>query len=175
MSLVIGVSGKINSGKTTIANFISERYHFNYVSFGNFLRNQAKMHGFKATRRVLQDLGQNFVESDVDAFTKNVLYSNNWDGISSLVIDGIRHINVYKSIQNHITPLRFRLIYVATDDIIRQERDKSSNINILENHPVERDTKADLIRVADLVIDGNLSLEKNAKKLEKWMNSFGFV
>src|SRR3569833_1687057 len=89
---VIGISGKIGSGKTTLAEFTAQRFQVPYVSFGNYVRHVAKERGIVENRENLQNLGQDLINEDIDQFCRKVLYFDGWDGKSSLILDGIRHV-----------------------------------------------------------------------------------
>ena len=51
--LVIGVSGLIGAGKDTFADYLKG---FKKIVFGDLIREDAKKHNLKPTRKVLQDL-----------------------------------------------------------------------------------------------------------------------
>jgi hypothetical protein len=45
--IIIGITGKINSGKTTISNYLEEEYEFKQYSFADPIKNMAISFGFR--------------------------------------------------------------------------------------------------------------------------------
>lgn len=157
MIIVIGISGKIASGKSTIADLISENRAIPIVRFGDYVRKIALENGISVSRAALQDLGQELVDTQLREFCFNVLFSSGWRKDTSLVIDGIRHVQVYNMIKELIYPLPIHLIFVTVSDVIRANR-LTSDPNRLDHHKTEYDVIHTLKSVADTVINGDLPI-----------------
>jgi cytidylate kinase len=112
MNIIIGISGKIGSGKTTLAEYLSSELKIHIASFGDYVRYIANHAGIKIERKELQSLGHDLLENDLEEFCKNVLSHGKWDGQSSLIIDGIRHIKVLEQLKKLVYPLPLYLIYL---------------------------------------------------------------
>jgi dephospho-CoA kinase len=167
MSFVIGFSGKIGSGKTTVAKYISEKFNLLYIGFGDYVKHEAFLRKIKITRKNLQDLGQMMYEEDELEFCQNVLNFHKWDGSSNAVIDGIRHLKVNSTLKKLILPLPYYLIHVETSDASRKERIGLKDTSHLDSHPTEKAVQQNLALAADFVINGNESLEIIEKKVSE--------
>lgn len=172
MSFVVGFSGKIGSGKTTIAKYAAEKFKITYVSFGDYIKREAFLRKIKITRKNLQNLGQLMYEQDELKFCQNVLDYYNWDGSSSLIIDGIRHLKVNSTLKKLALPLPYFLIYIETNDNLRKQRIGLNNISLLDNHPTEKAVQQNLIVAANYVIDSDEPLEITEKKVEELFSLF---
>ena len=56
--MIIGLTGSLGAGKDTILEYL-ESQGFNYFTFSNILREEAKNRNMELTRKNLQDLGNN--------------------------------------------------------------------------------------------------------------------
>lgn len=175
MNAVIAVSGRIGSGKTTLAENIAQRFEFSFVSFGNYVRNVAEKRSIEANRENLQNLGQDLINTDIIQFCKNVLYFDGWDGKSSLIVDGIRHFEVYNAIKDIIFPLPLYLFYIDTKNEIRQRRLGNKNLDAMDSHVTELDVRISLPNLADLIIDGSLPLTRNQIFVDDWMRNSNLI
>lgn len=99
----IVISGKIASGKTTLAKRLVTEFNAEYISFGEYIRNEATKQGYKLSRENLQNLGEylinkngyyNFVLNVFNYFT-NPFQSDN----KIIVIEGVRHVDILKEIK----------------------------------------------------------------------------
>ncbi len=118
IKLFIGVSGKISSGKSTIAHFIADKYKIPYVSSGDFLRKYCASNNLPADRISLQDLGQKFVDKDPQLFFQNIAFSQGEQDY--IIFDSIRHlagIDFIKEISE-----KSILIYMDVEDKILYDR-----------------------------------------------------
>ena len=96
MNLRICVAGKISSGKSTLVKAIFLHVGFPIISFGGILRDYSMSNGLPATRRDLQQLGQEIIDRlGFEGFVKWMVNHSavSWD--SSLIIDGLRHVEIY--------------------------------------------------------------------------------
>jgi dephospho-CoA kinase len=169
MSIIIGISGKMGSGKTTLAKLLSSTYDIPIVSFGDYVRSEAKKRDLVESRILLQELGQSMLEKDAVAFCKNVLYSK-WDGKTSLIVDGIRHRSVYEIIWQLVAPRKFILIYVASIDSIRLKRLNISSFNNIDNHATEIEITNYLESISDIKINNNDGLFSLGNQIKEMMS-----
>src|ERR1700748_391819 len=144
-SIVIGISGRISSGKSTIAKRIHKHLNASIMSFGKFLMDYSIERELPITRDDLQSLGEHFVKADSTRFLQDVLDSQ--DFIPPIVIiEGIRHKSIYNEIKRRSTQTLFIFIDVPMNLRYQwyneriKDCDKKVSLEKFQNidsHPVE--------------------------------------
>ena len=159
-SIVIGFAGKIASGKSTLSTIFAKERGWPYVSFGDYVRLVARQRGEDDSQReILQQTGASLVEQDCEGFCRAVLQQAPWQPGESLVIDGIRHLQVKQVLEKLVAPSKFVLIYISVDEQIRRQRlhyegiDDPTRIERIESASTEIQAKAELPQVADFTLD----------------------
>lgn len=170
--VVIGFSGKIGSGKTAISSELARSMGCHRVSFGEYVRSVARQRGLLESREVLQSVGEALLTSDAEGFCRAVLAQSNWERGLSLVIDGVRHQQVVDVLRRLVAPMRFVLVFVVADDQLRDSRLSTRSVGAsismeIESHSTEREVAGQLQAVADIEVDGALSVEEIILKIRK--------
>ena len=156
MSVVICLAGHIGSGKTSVASAIAAGLECPRASFGAYVRSQVASCGGSADDRLaLQEYGLQRVSSDIRSFCQDVLQFGGYVKGQPLVVDGLRHPNVYQAIRDLAAPSEVKLIYLQASEEDRQRR--SSDAGVADNHPVEAQID-ELLQIADVVVDASLPL-----------------
>src|SRR5437764_382109 len=119
MSTVLAVSGKIASGKSTLASTFANEVGWPYVSFGDYVRQIARQRGLEDTREVLQEIGDELIRQNLEGFCRSVLAQADWKPGQPLVIDGVRHFEVDDLLRRMVGPSKYVLTYVSVDDQTR--------------------------------------------------------
>jgi dephospho-CoA kinase len=165
-SIVLGFTGRIGSGKTTISSMIAERLGWPRVGFGEYVRKIAWSRGLAESREILQELGESLFSSDPEQFCRAVLAQVSWKQGEPLIIDGIRHVAVVNQLRHLVSPARFQLIYVVLNESVREarllERDRMDVelLPCIDSHSTERDVRSELLNRADLIVDGSQSKDE---------------
>ena len=156
--LVITIAGQTGSGKTTLARNLSQLLNADFYSFGSFVHIEAVHRGIRVDRSSLQQLGQALIKDlGPDEFVRRVLNLDRTEGgmPTVSVLDGVRSIEIWKSVQK----LSFRsiLIYLDIDEDIRIERIlkrdnvEVSAVQLVMNHAMEMDVPT-LQKYADMIL-----------------------
>jgi dephospho-CoA kinase len=152
---IIGIAGQTGSGKTTLAKAICQSLNGSLISFGSFVRSEASRQNIIENRANLQLLGENLIkELGYKEFVKRVLNSVDNYNKKILIIDGIRHVEIWKVICS-IADKSF-LIYLDVSEKTSLERVQKRNgidISSIKNalsHPMEINTLR-LREFADIV------------------------
>ena len=135
--MILGFSGKIKSGKTTVAEAVASELGIARASFGDYVRSVAYERGLdKNDRDTLQNVGESLIQSGWTQFCTDVLEAANWRGGDSIVVDGIRHEQAIVTIKEITTPQPFRLVHVEVADELRLERlgKNSSDLAKMDAH-----------------------------------------
>lgn len=172
-STVLAFSGGIASGKSALSEAIALSLGCPRVSFGGYMRAEAKRRGLTADRETLQAIGEELVAKDPDGLCRSLLAQSGWIPGSALVVDGVRHVDIADRLQRLSHPSGFRLVHIATDTTVRTDRlvrrgEKRERLGAFETHSTERDVHRGLPTRADLVIDGNRAIEAIIEEVARW-------
>jgi dephospho-CoA kinase len=132
---VVGFSGGIASGKSSLSTAVSRATGWPRTSFGAYVRTVAAHRGLEPTRENFQAIGEELIEADARDFCKNVLARAPWSPGDPLVIDGIRHLEVADLLAGMVRPTDFVLIFV---ELPRAEREARLKNRDGESRPLER-------------------------------------
>jgi dephospho-CoA kinase/ASC-1-like (ASCH) protein len=154
---IICVSGEIASGKTYIANKLSEALNCRRYSVSDFLRSIAHdREQNDPSREYLQRLGKEQMEDGWEKFCKNFVSFTEWRSSGYLIVDGVRHIEFLQSFSDLIRPWGKAIsVYVSTDIKTRERRLTERGETIKDaNHAAEGDLSK-IRKCADIYIDNN--------------------
>jgi cytidylate kinase len=174
MALVLGFSGKRGSGKSTISQSVAEALNWRRTGFGDYVRGEAKPRDLDESLENLQAIGEELVARGPETFCRAVLRQADWEPGDSLVVDGIRHVEVVAALRAVIAPDQFRLVYISLAEDVREarlsERDNISRggARQYDAHSTEAQVES-LSRIADLVVDGSLPDSKITEKIVRWV------
>src|SRR5437667_10209767 len=124
--MIIAVSGKIGSGKTTAADYLHEKYSFRVLKTSRLLSSVLFSKKLEQNRRNLQDLGDKLIgvigPGGFVAVMLEYLPEANY------VLDAIRYVEAIHYLRERFEG-RFYHVHIATEDKHRysrmRERDKS--------------------------------------------------
>lgn len=159
--MVIGIAGKIGSGKSTLSKYAAAKLGWKYSGFGNVVRHYASLKNIEPTRLNLQNLGQHMVETDIIGFCRHVLQMATWQKTQGLIVDGIRHTDVASSLKNLVSPDDFKLVFLEIADKLRSNRLNTTSHEIAEvdTHISEQQVlNYEVKEMADLVVDAELPI-----------------
>ena len=173
MNSIICFSGLPQTGKTTLSRRLALELRCKFVSFGDFVRQEAIKRGIvNATRRDLQDLGQDLVTENVGEFCKQVLGTVQFSPGEQIVIDGVRHKEVLEVISkiSHNQPMK--VIYLTASDRTRRRRTPQHlELASIESHEVESEVERDIKGLADFVIETEGDAGETFQLLVNWIRS----
>jgi cytidylate kinase len=176
-AIVIGFSGGISSGKSTLSKSLANSLDIVRVSFGDRVRAIAKDMGLSESREQLQALGESLIDKDLDQFCLSVLTQAEWQSGQSLIVDGIRHLQVLEMVSQLVAPLPMLLVYVSTEEAVRVERQLSKEgmeqkqLQYIDTHSTEIQVHNVLQDHADLIVDGSISVEEASQIILNWLES----
>src|SRR5207237_1082407 len=84
--LVMALSGRIGSGKTTVSTEVARRLGWVRTSFGDYVRSLARSRGLDDSRETLQPLGASVLNEGVEPFCRAVLAQAGWTSGTPVVI-----------------------------------------------------------------------------------------
>ena len=155
---VVGISGRIAAGKSTIATALSVALECEVVSFGDFVRGKATSVGASLSRESLVAIGQSFVDRDCLGFVASAIAFADWSPGDRIVIDGIRHRCVRVALVATAANQQFLHVHVRSSDSVRhrrlRRRQELRDMASLDRDPTEREV-TELGATADLVVRGD--------------------
>lgn len=168
---VIGFSGKIGSGKTTVSSSLAKMLNWSRMSFGDYVRATARQRGLAESREVLQRLGESLLATDAEGFCRAALAQADWKSGQPLIIDGVRHTLVVEILRRLVKPMRFMLVHIAVDETLRESRllalgeTNQSSLRQIEKHSTEKDVSLSLQYMADLTVHSSLPVEETLLRI----------
>lgn len=165
MSLVVCFSGKIGSGKTSVVASVGDRLKWKRTGFGQYLRAEIeKAGGDPGSREALQDMGQRLVDSNPDAFCQAVLEFADYRAGENLLVDGIRHVDIYNRLGRIVSPSAIRLIHLSVSSEVQRSRVQSradaADLDRAGGHVVEADLAHSLPDRANAIVDAEATFER---------------
>lgn len=164
MSLLVCLAGQIGSGKSSVRKALADELGWGHASFGDYLRAQIEKSGGDPTsREALQDLGKAEIEADSVGFCQRVLESGGFRSGADFLIDGVRHTDVLRILQELAVPSATKLLFLAATDDVRRARISSrtdhADLARAEGHAVESEIKEGVRGMADAEIDASAPLQ----------------
>ena len=178
---VVTLSGAIGTRRSDIALAIAGRLGWRRVKFSDYIRSRLEG-AADDDRRMLQKVGQELVQTDVEGFVAGVLaQADGWVRGENLVVDGLRHAEVRLALLNAIRPSALYYVHVEVDEPTRQSTAESVR-GIQERllYRYDQDlTEAQLPKIlpayADQIVDGSLPAGMVAQKVVSRLRAMGRV
>lgn len=171
---IIAFSGSSATLKTTLGRKLAQELGWKFVSFGDYVREQAKERGLSnPSREDLQIVGQQLVEADILGFCRAVLETAHFSPGDRLIVDGVRHTEVLRAISEISGGQPIRLIYLHASMIVREARYSEHNqrgtLHQIDAHQVERQTNHEIRQLANLVVDTGSDVDKSYSQILGWI------
>ena len=116
--LVVGITGRIGSGKTTVGRYLESRYGFQYIRYSEVLAEwRLKDPENKAE---LQKVGWEVMAGGMQAELNRRLIARIAPDVD-VAVDGLRHLLDYDSLSNSFQ-VSFRLLFIDSPPRLRFER-----------------------------------------------------
>lgn len=180
---VVTLSGAIGTRRSDIAVALAERLHWPRVKFSDYIKSRLEgAGGTSEDRRMLQKVGQELVQTDVESFVLGVLaQAEEWKAGDDLVVDGLRHTEVRLALLNAIKPSTLYYVHVEVDEATRQST--AENVRGIQERLLYRYdqdlTEAQLPKIlpayADQIVDGSLPAGMVAEKIVARLRTMGRV
>lgn len=175
--IVLGLMGKIGSGKDTVADFLVNDKEFTVVGFGDATREVAEERGIEMTRENLLEIQKEHVEKHgIDFWAKKVAEIIKERGLKKAIVNGVRRPTDATTLKKEFGD-DFHLILVETDSKIRYERMvRRGRVGDPEEYEAfEKQEKAEIeafgldetFEMAEITITNNTTLEDLYEKTEE--------
>jgi dephospho-CoA kinase len=178
---IIGITGPFGSGKTTASTFF-EKKGYKVIVLSSFLEEEAKKRKLMVTRKVLQDLGNEWrTLYGHGVLMENALRSAKKE--QKLVIDGIRNLGEVEVLKKK----KGVLLAIIADRKVRYRRLKKLKMrekltpalfekldlrDIGVNEKITGLQTAFCIALADVFIDSNTGMETFKDRLEGFLKQY---
>ena len=179
INTIIVISGRISSGKSTVAKIISSKHSFPVASFGAYLKHYCESNGLPTDRKTLQDTGEDFVQRDPVNFLKTVV-NHFIENSDILILEGVRHKIIFDEVQNICQ--RKLAIFVDADQNTRYKRyyDRNKDTEYSktleqfiesDNHIVEQGIDS-LKSLCDIIIDSTKQFPEMQSNVEAFVENY---
>lgn len=178
MGVKICVSGRMATGKSTLAAAIHQLFGFEIVSFGNIIRNHLQTQSIPITRENMHKLSEHIVAEYKDYGAMDWFIKNSseivWE--NSLIVEGCRHPDTYKRM-TELFPESCILIHCTCSEETQiqriMSRDNISRPEALKmiDHPVENGHDETFARMADIVMNEQMEQNIVLSMLQKLTNA----
>lgn len=162
---IIICSNYPGSGKSSVANYLKDKYNFIELSFAYYIYKIAYdlFNMIGKERQLLLDIGENLRQIDPNVFVNYTLKTTNiFTGLNKLICisDMRKLIELEKAIQEGFVPIR---VVCNKDIIIKRliERDGKCNLTLLEN-----DTEDEVKKYPMYEINNNGSIDDLHKNID---------
>jgi len=159
--LVVGITGRIGSGKTTVGRYLESRYGFQYVRYSEVLADWRVKDPENKTQ--LQKVGWEVMAGGMQAELNRRLIARITPD-ADVAVDGLRHSLDYETLKNSFSD-SFHLLYIDSPPRLRFERlnqkGKYANLALFDaadSYPVEQQIDS-LRSSAALVIHNERSVQ----------------
>jgi len=170
--MIIGLSGKIKSGKTTVTEYFGKK-KFTVLSTSKLLKKLLKANNLEENRENLQYLGGDLLNLVGGGGFMEIMFFNLPE--SDYIIDSIRHVGASTYLRNKYGKNYYH-IYVKSSDSVRYSRikekygiDDRSLIEKWESAETET-ANDDLERLADVIITSDGSVDELYHQLDIFYN-----
>jgi dephospho-CoA kinase len=168
---VVGITGRLGTGKTTAARYLSTQHGFNYIRYSQILADWFQEDPNRKAN--LQLMGWEVMSGGLQAELNARLMAQMTSEVD-WVVDGLRHTLDYESLKNAFTS-SFHMLYI---DSPRQERwvrlqkhlrfCTFDDFCVADSHAVEQQIEA-LQQVAEAGIQNSGSIEDLYEKLTRFV------
>jgi cytidylate kinase len=175
--LVLGIAGTLRSGKSSLADELATRLAIPLVSFGGYVREQARTRGIPLSRSNLQELGvQLIAELGWRSFVVRVLETVGDDSAQSMIVEGIRHRAALVTLTDLVGARSMVCIGVRTDVDTRLERltqEERVSFSSVAQHSTEVEVEGLLHDSCDLIVNGSKPPQQLADEVIDWLQTTG--
>jgi dephospho-CoA kinase len=162
------LAGGIATGKSTLARELVRRFAGSTVrAFGDVVRRKAAQDGRGQDRATLQEIGLQLIADGWPTFVDLLLADIQPVHDSTLIIDGIRHVEAIAEIRRRFPTTPVRVVFMRLDALTTEARliVRDGGVEGLE-HTVEADVWR-IEQMADLIIDARQSIEESIASVSR--------
>lgn len=129
------IAGKIGSGKSYWADIIASSFDCSRATFSSYIKYKCTLASIACTRQNMQNLGTDAINNELDQFICYTLLYNLKNN-KNIVVDGLRHLDVYKRIKELYPNTNVVLIYIDCDE---EQRKKNLHIRGEDTTQADKD------------------------------------
>lgn len=176
----VAISGRIGSGKSSLARELAQGQSWDVVSFGRYVKAMAEERGVGNDRQSLQTFGQSLINAaGADLFLQQVVaYCRPTSAVH--IFDGVRHPAMIDALRRRYGTVA--VVCLEANQHLRYDRYSARSNHpvglqeflVWDEHPVERGT-TDICAHADLRLDAASPIDELARETLDDLWKQGFV
>lgn len=152
VTLVVGITGVIRSGKSSLTTELADRLGAEARSFGAIVRDEAVRRGRGDSRLDQQTTGLELIAEGWTSFVDLLLTPRLL--ADRLVVDGIRHVEAFEELRRRFPEATFLLVAVDPTGAVIEERIRERGEDVASlAHAVEREIP-EVQQRADVAVGG---------------------
>lgn len=167
MPNIVFISGKIASGKTTLARELAKVYGGIQYSISDYLKKELKRREIDSPNRTqLQDIGEQIISIGWGFFADEFLDFIKYEPTKLYFIDGLRHKELFDEIEKRcLTKTPFLIFINESETILRMRLDERGENNIDYDRLAEGNLK-ELYDYANLrIINSGLTIQESVSMI----------
>lgn len=175
--LVLGFSGRIRAGKSTVTSATAQALGWPTASFGDYVRAEATQRHLPGDREALQTVGEELISTlGWPEFCERTLAHAGLTRTSvPCIIEGIRHVTALETLRAMFEPVRVYLIHVQTSEHERERRLRREGVSreqaaVWSQHSTERDVQDALPSSADLRVTLEDTPDTAVGEISAWLS-----
>jgi hypothetical protein len=175
--LVLGLSGRIAAGKSTITSALADALSWPTASFGGFVRAQAALRDLPGDRHTLQAVGEELISTlGWTEFCERTLAHAGLTATSvPCIVEGIRHVPALETLRA-VFDRPVYLVHVETSEAERTRRLRREGVSSEQamrwyEHSTERDVRDALPALADLSVTAEDSSDAAIDEILAWLSA----
>ena len=175
--MIIGLMGRIGSGKGTVADVLIKEYGFKSVTMGDLAREEVRERGLEPSREITTKISTELLSKDPAYFIKKAIKKIRESGHDRWIIDGIRRLLDVQEFKKAFPEIRFIRVDVKPEIRFKrlQERGRPGFPKTFEEfmeHEKLEDEKFNLSETlshADYVLNNDGTMDELTEKVRKLM------
>ena len=123
---VIGITGKIGSGKNAVSNYLVKEFGFKSVNIGDLVRTESKKRNLKLNRKNLSKISKELTDKfGEDYWSERAVKKIKQMKGNKFVINGIRRLEDYKQISKAFKSFKFYMVYAKPKTRFERMKNRS--------------------------------------------------
>ncbi len=167
MNHIVGLSGGIASGKTTVGVALAAGIPGSFVcSFGDVVSARTLSEGLPLVRSELQRVGAEMIAEGWSGFVDSLLAAVPL-GVRVLIVDGIRHVEPLDELRRRYPDSPMTIVFLRSKSGVVEARMTARNeAPTALSHKVEASV-GDVERIADVIVEAGSEIEDAVRQIRQ--------
>ena len=176
MKTIIGLVGRIGSGKDTVAHYLIKNRGFRVIGLGDLVRAKAKRREIEPTRKNISKISKEFSDKfGIEFWSRQAITKLKGLNGENFIINGLRRLEDYNNVKSTFKNFKFILVDAKSKTRYSRIR-KRDRVGDPTSYKAFRDQEKNELKLyknfdetlkqVDFVIDNNSTLEDLYKNVD---------